>query len=329
MRLSSLSHGTLLSAADNDVSLGPDGAYYFSASSFHFSPGAPILHSTDLVNWDIIGHSLPRHTIAEGYDLPPVAPGQDPESAPVRYRYGNEASSLRYRASNKLCYWIGCTDFWHTHVTTAPSPTGPWTNNGRLDYNGTCYCDNDILADDNDTMYVAFGKSDIRIAQLDQTGTKQVRVEHVFNPNDAGVSSIEGNRLYKIHGLYYILNDRPGGTTYIWKSKNVLSLYEYKILVDSVTPPVENGNPPHQGFLIETPEGDWDYMSFTWAYMAGRMPVLAPVTWGDDGYPIFVKSANGGWGVEYPLPHPISTATPKNWDRTDKFKVTKLEPSWE
>src|SRR5690348_1477903 len=55
---------------DNDVFLGPDGDYYFSASNFHYSPGAPILMSKDLVNWDIIGHSLPRLNFGANYDLP-------------------------------------------------------------------------------------------------------------------------------------------------------------------------------------------------------------------------------------------------------------------
>lgn len=43
----------------NDISVGPDGAFYFSASNFHYSPGAPILRSLDLVNWEPVGHSIP------------------------------------------------------------------------------------------------------------------------------------------------------------------------------------------------------------------------------------------------------------------------------
>ncbi|KAH6688413.1 glycosyl hydrolase [Plectosphaerella plurivora] len=316
---------------DNDVFLGPDGAYYFSASNFHFSPGAPILRSMDLVNWDIIGHSIPRHTWSEGYDLPPANPGEDPDSAPVRYRYGTWASSMRYRPSNKLWYWIGCVNFWNSPIFTASDPAGPWKNEGIIDYNGTCYYDNGILIDDDDTMYVVFGNSNIRVAQLDPSGTKQVRMQTVFTQNDVGAGSLEGNRFYKINGLYYILNDQPGGETYIWKSKNVWGPYEAKMLIKDVVSPVPGGNSPHQGSLIETRDGNWYYMSFTWAYPAGRMPVLAPVTWGADGYPVFVKGANGGWGVEYPLPHPDPTGNtqPKKWDRTDTFTGAKLDPSWE
>lgn len=307
---------------DNDVFRGPDGAYYFSASNFHYSPGAPILRSTDLVNWDLIGHSIPRLTFGDGYDLPT----DGPEHA---YRGGTWASTMRYRESNGLWYWVGCTNFWVSWVFTAPEPTGPWHNNGAVAWNGTCYYDNGLLIDDDDTLYVVFGSNDVRLAQMDETGTQQVRMQSILNRDDVGADGLEGNRMYKINGLYYILNDRPGGTTYIWKSESPWGPYESKILVEDVTPPLAGGNSPHQGSLIETPEGDWYYMSFTWAYPAGRLPVLAPITWGDDGFPVFVTGANGGWGARYPLPYPNATATPKNWDRTDTFEGTTLHPSWE
>ncbi|KAL2879738.1 hypothetical protein SGCOL_004780 [Colletotrichum sp. CLE4] len=91
---------------DNDISVGPDGAFYFSASNFHYSPGAPILRSLDLVNWEPVGHSIPRLNFGDAYDLPP--------GGPRAYRGGTWASTLRYRESNGLWYWIGCTNFWIT-----------------------------------------------------------------------------------------------------------------------------------------------------------------------------------------------------------------------
>lgn len=55
--------------ADNDVFLGPDGFYYFSASSFHYSPGAPILKSADLINWEFVGHSVPTLDFGDDYNM--------------------------------------------------------------------------------------------------------------------------------------------------------------------------------------------------------------------------------------------------------------------
>uniref|UniRef100_A0A8H7K124 Beta-xylosidase C-terminal Concanavalin A-like domain-containing protein n=1 Tax=Bionectria ochroleuca TaxID=29856 RepID=A0A8H7K124_BIOOC len=308
---------------DNDVFLGPDGAYYFSASNFHYSPGAPILKSDDLVNWDVIGHSIPRLTFGDNYDLPANGSGKGNE-----YRGGTWASSLRYRESNGLWYWIGCTNFWVTWVFTATSPEGPWTNRGAMSWEGVCMYDNGILIDDDDTMYVVFGSNNVRVAQLNPEGTTYTQIQSVFNHTDVGAEGLEGNRMYKINGTYYVLNDQPGGTTYIWKSESPWGPYESKILVQNISPLINGGSSPHQGSLIKTKGGEWYYMSFTWAYPAGRLPVLAPIRWGDDGFPIFVEGSNGGWGESYPLPDGSSEPT-KNWDRVDTFAGSSLHPSWE
>jgi beta-xylosidase len=77
---------------DNDVFLGPDGeTYYMSTSSFHYSPGAPILSSTDLVNWQPIGHSVPSLDFGSQYSV---------ENNQTAYNAGIWASTLRYRKSN-------------------------------------------------------------------------------------------------------------------------------------------------------------------------------------------------------------------------------------
>ena len=78
---------------DNDVSVGPDGAFYLSASNFHYSPGAPILRSYDLTNWELIGHSIPGLDFGDGYSLPP---------GKKAYRGGTWASTMRFRKSKGL-----------------------------------------------------------------------------------------------------------------------------------------------------------------------------------------------------------------------------------
>lgn len=303
--------------ADNDVSVGPDGLFYFSASNMHYSPGAPILRSYDLANWEIIGHSVPTLDFGDvRYNL---AGGK-------AYRGGTWASTMRYRASNKTWYWIGCVDFWYTYVYTSTSVTGPWRRSAVLP-GGTCYYDCGLLIDDDDTMYVVYGATNVRLAQLSADGLSEVRSQGLFAASDVGKDGIEGNRMYKRNGFYYILNDHPGDITYIWKSTSPWGPYTSKILVDSVRSPVPSGGVPHQGSLIQTSTGNWYYMSFTWSYPAGRMPVLAPITWGSDDFPVFVPDASGGWGASYPMPlpaHPLS-----NWTGTDTFQGTSLSPAWE
>lgn len=303
---------------DNDVSVGPDGAFYFSASNFHYSPGAPILRSLDLVNWEPVGHSIPRLTFGDGYDLPP--------GGPRAYRGGTWASTLRYRESNGLWYWIGCTNFWITWVFTAESVEGPWTNKANFG-GGNCFYDNGLLIDDDDTMYVVYGNGQVNVSQLAADGLSVVKSQNVLKASDVPTDTVEGNRMYKINGTYYILNDQPGSTTYIWKSTSPWGPYEHKVLVQNIGTPVPGGNSPHQGSLVKTAQGDWYYMSFTWAYPAGRMPVLAPITWGADGFPELVKGSNGGWGSSYPLPLPAKPLY--NWTRTYNFQESELGPTWE
>ncbi|GKT56047.1 glycosyl hydrolase family 43 protein [Colletotrichum tofieldiae] len=302
---------------DNDVSVGPDGAFYFSASNFHYSPGAPILRSLDLVNWEPVGHSIPRMNFGDGYNLPPGG-----ERA---YRGGTWASTLRYRKSDGLWYWIGCTNFWITWVFTAQSVEGPWYNRANFG-GGNCMYDNGLLIDDDDTMYVVYGNGQVKVSQLAADGLSVVRTEQVLQASDVNTETVEGNRMYKINGTYYILNDQPGSTTYIWKSSSPWGPYEAKILGQNVAPPLEGGNSPHQGSLIQTAKGDWYFVSFTWAYPAGRMPVLAPIVWGEDGFPVLVRGSNGGWGSSYPLPLPSQPLY--NWTRTYNFE-NELGPTWE
>ncbi|KAI1437094.1 glycoside hydrolase family 43 protein [Xylaria sp. CBS 124048] len=302
--------------ADNDISLGPDGLYYFSASNMHYSPGAPILRSADLVNWDLIGHSVPSLDFGPQYNL---TDGR-------AYRGGTWASTLRHRASNDLWYWIGCIDFWYTYTYTAPEIGGPWTRAAISD-GGTCYYDCGLLIDDDDTMYVVYGATEVFVAQLAADGLSQVRSQSILNASDVGEDGIEGNRMYKRNGFYYILNDHPGDTTFIWKSTSPWGPYESKILIRNVPSPVLGGGYPDQGSLIETPSGDWYYMSFTWAYPAGRMPILAPIVWGDDGFPSLIYDANGGWGATYPQPLPAVPTPP--WTGIDRFENSTLGPDWE
>ena len=139
--------------ADGDIIRVGD-AYYYSASTMHYSPGAPILRSYDLVNWEYAGHSVPRLDFDDnGYDL----------NGGRKYVKGIWASTLGYRKSNSTYYWLGCTEFNRTYVYTSTSVDGTWSKKARIN---NCYYDAGLLIDDNDTMYVAYGNSKISVAQL-------------------------------------------------------------------------------------------------------------------------------------------------------------------
>lgn len=81
----------------------------------HFSPGAPILRSYDLVNWEFLGHSVPQLSIfGSQYTLPPGQNG---------YIGGVWASWLIFVPSQQKWFWGGCVKY----VAVKFKPTAPLT----------------------------------------------------------------------------------------------------------------------------------------------------------------------------------------------------------
>ncbi|HYQ62518.1 glycoside hydrolase 43 family protein [Actinophytocola sp.] len=290
-----------------------DNTYYYSASTMHYSPGAPVLRSYDLVNWEFAGHSVPRLDFGSKYDL----------SGGRGYVRGIWASFLNYRRSNKTFYWGGCVDFANTHIYTATAVEGPWQRHTTIN---KCYYDAGLLVDDDDTMYVAYGNTNISVAQLSADGRSEVRSQQVFS-TPSNIGTLEGARFYKINGSYYIFLTRPANGQYILKAANPFGPYTLHQVLLNMPTPIPGGGVPHQGGLVQTQNGQWYYMAFVDAFPGGRVPVLAPVTWTADGWPQ-VRTVNGGWGASYPFPnlppHPVRPMT-----GLDTFPGPALGPDWE
>ncbi|TDC76765.1 glycosyl hydrolase 43 family protein [Streptomyces hainanensis] len=300
--------------ADIDVIRVGD-TFYYSASTMHYSPGAPILRSYDLVNWEFAGHSLPRLDFGAKYDL----------NGGRGYVRGVWASSLAYRPSNRTFYWLGQIDFAQTHVYTATSVEGPWSRHTTL----PTYYDAGLLVDTDDTMYVAYGNTQISVAQLSPDGRTQVRAQQVFS-TPASIGTLEGARFYRINGAHYIFLTRPANGQYILRSTSgPFGPYTLRQVLLNLPGPIPGGGVPHQGGLVQTQAGDWYYLAFVDAYPGGRVPALAPVTWTSDGWPQ-LQLVNGAWGASYPMPNlptPPRQVTPLIG--VDTFQGTALKPAWE
>ncbi|GAA0402421.1 hypothetical protein GCM10009530_62960 [Microbispora corallina] len=300
--------------ADGDIIRVGD-AYYYSASTMHYSPGAPILRSYDLVNWEYAGHSVPRLDFdSSAYDL----------SGGRAYVKGIWASAFNYRPSNSTYYWIGCTEFNRTYVYTASAVDGTWTKRSRIN---NCYYDAGLLIDDDDTMYVAYGNTNVSVAQLSADGLSQVRTQQVFS-TPSSVGTLEGSRFYKRNGYYYIWMTRPANGQYVLRSTSPWGPYEMRQVLLDMPSPISGGGVPHQGGLVQTQNGAWYYMAFVDAYPGGRVPVLAPISWSSDGWPS-VQTVNGGWGATYPKPNISTTKTVKSMIGPDTFTTSALDPRWE
>ncbi|WP_049575229.1 glycoside hydrolase 43 family protein [Streptomyces sp. SBT349] len=288
-------------------------AFYYSASTMHYSPGAPVLRSYDLVNWEFAGHSVPVLDFGPKYDL----------NGGRGYVRGIWASSLGHRRSSGTFYWIGQIDFARTYLYTARSVEGPWSRHAEL---GQVYYDAGLLFDDDDTPYVAYGNTQISVAQLSPDARTQVRAQQVFS-TPSSVGTLEGARFYKINGRYYIFLTRPANGQYILRSTSgPFGPYEMRQLLLDLPGPIPGGGVPHQGGLVDTPNGDWYYLSFIDAYPGGRVPALAPVTWTPDGWPV-LQLVNGAWGASYPSPLPPRPVAPMTG--VDTFPGPALAPKWE
>lgn len=294
-----------------------DDTYYYTASTFHHSPGAPLLRSYDLVHWEYVSHSVPRLDFDASYDL----------NGGRSYVNGIWASTLQYRKSNKTFYWMGCMhNVGGGWVFTAKSPEGPWEK-----HRGGCYYDMGLLIDDDDTMYVAYGNNTISVAQLSADGFSQVKNQAVFQtPSDLS-GPLEGSRFYKIDGNYYILVTQYANGEYVLRSTSgpfgPYELRPFAVKLRYAGAPGSGGS-PHQGGLIQTQNGDWYYIGFNDSYPAGRIPVMAPVTW-TDGWPS-VTLVDGQWGGTYPFPNlPCGLDRVKRRATKDTFAEDTLSPEWE
>lgn len=300
--------------ADGDIIRVGD-AYYYSASTMHYSPGAPILRSYDLVNWEYAGHSVPRLDFGSSrYDL----------SGGRAYVKGIWASAFNYRPSNQTYYWIGCVEFNRTYVYTATAVDGTWTKRSEIP---GCYYDAGLLVDDNDKMYVAYGNGTISVAELSADGFSQVRSQQVFT-TPSSVGTLEGARFYKRGGYYYIWLTRPANGQFVLRSTSPFGPYEMRQVLLDLPGPITGGGVPHQGGLVQTQNGDWYYMAFVDAYPGGRMPALAPITWSADGWPT-VQTVNGRWGTTYPKPNITTSRTVASMIGPDTFAGPALGHRWE
>ena len=81
------------------------------------------------------------------------------------------------------------------------------------------YYDSGMFIEDDDTMYVAYGRKQIRLAQLNADSTAEVRSQQVYVSPDN--THIEGSRMYKINGTYYIFVTKPADDEWVPKSSNL------------------------------------------------------------------------------------------------------------
>ncbi len=258
--------------------------YFLVSSSFNRVPGIPVLESRDLVNWRIIGHALTRLTPEDYYSS--VRPGG-----------GVWAPSIRYRSGKFFVYYPD-PDF-GIYVVTAKDPAGPWSE-PLLVKGGKGLEDPCPFWDDDGRAYLihAFAgsragiKSVLVLNRMSEDGTKLLDAGSIVYDGHGIDPTVEGPKLYKRHGYYYIFAPAGGvsnGWQVVLRSKNIYGPYERKMVLHQGKTAV---NGPHQGAWIVTPKGESWFVHFQDRGSYGRVDYLEPMTWAG-GWPTIGTVAQG------------------------------------
>ena len=261
--------------------------YYAISSTMQFSPGMTILHSRDLVHWEIAGHAV--------NDLSEISSALTWKEMD-RYGRGVWAGTLRYH-KGRFYVFFGTPDegYFMTSAARAEGPWEPltpllketgwddctaiWDKRGKGYFVGTCFKDGyktyifDMAAD---------GKS------IDRASAR------LLNEGNGR----EANKLIK-HGKYYYLvfsehKDGIGRYVMAKRDKKLSGPFaeERQLLL-----PCREANEPNQGGIIEGKDGRWYFLthhgSGDWS---GRVMSLLPVEWVDD-WPMIGDRSQGELGT--------------------------------
>ena len=248
----------------------------------------PILRSRDLVSWTIVAHALAE------------VPGRRYDGV------GIWAPALREHAGT--FHIFAPTPDEGIYVLTAPRPEGPWSA-PRLLLAGRGIIDPCPFWDDDGRAYLvhayAFSRSGqkhkLRVRPMAPDASSVLGDGQIVFEAPARHPTIEGPKLYKREGWYYILAPAggvPRGWQVALRARRIFGPYEDRVVLEQGATSI---NGPHQGALVDTPTGEWWFVHFQDAGLYGRIVHLEPVAW-QDGWPLMgMAGGRGGGAVREPV----------------------------
>ena len=285
--------------------------YYMVSTTMHHFPGATILKSQDMVNWEYCAQPLKQLLKNDNYQL------LNDKNA---YASGMWASSMKYH--NGKFYLLINGNYDKAWLLTATDPEGKWT----VKLLGRNYYDPGLLFDE-DKVYIVCGINHLTMCELDKNFVFKKQKEVVVREG----TGLEGCHLYKKDGYYYIYatyGGWPSGQV-VFRSTDIWGPYEEKVVVEKFYDNVPNTI--HQGSLIEDTEGKW------WTIMQedlgalGRMPNLQPVAWTSDGWPKVGSNGKPYKSFSSKITKPVCVGDNgiKRLPTTDAFRDYPLGKQWE
>ena len=298
--------------------------YYMTASSFNCIPGLPILHSKDMVNWELVNYALPKQPPFDVFDKPQHGNGV---WAPC-IRYHNDEFYIYYPDPDYGIYMI-----------KTKNPKGLWSE-PILVKEGKGIIDPTPLWDDDGKAYLAFAFAGSRAGAKSLLAVCSMNLEGTVAYDDAVMvldghldeATVEGPKFYKRNGYYYIFAPAggvPTGWQTVLRSKTVFGPYEKRKVMDQGKSPI---NGPHQGAWVKTQTGEDWFFHFQDKGAYGRIVHLQPMKWVNDWPVIGIDKEKDGKGepvLTYKKPNvgkKYSIRTPPD---SDEFDSPKLGLQWQ
>ncbi|MCI5872075.1 MAG: glycoside hydrolase 43 family protein [Clostridiales bacterium] len=296
--------------------------YYMTASSFNYIPGLPVLTSKDLVNWELKNYAIDCIDYPN-YDIP-------------QHAKGVWAPAIRYHEGYFYIYY-GMPDE-GIFMVKAKDPLGKW-DAPVLVLEGKGLIDSCPFWDEDGNAYIIHGyaksrigfKSHLGIFRMSWDGTRALDEDHILYNGLETQPTIEGPKVYKRNGYYYIFAPAGGvktGWQAILRSKNIYGPYEEKIVLTQGKTVI---NGPHQGALVDTVNGDEWFIHFQDRGLYGRIIHMQPVVWEND-WPIMGIHAVDGCGepcLVHTKPNTGASVTPCYLEASDSFASDKLNLMWQ
>jgi len=265
--------------------------YYLAGTTMHMMPSVELLHSKDLVNWELAGYCTNKLDLGPAYRM---------EGGRTIYGAGIWAPCIRYH--DGMFYVFSDVNGGGLQVFRSKSIYGPWEHNllpPRHDLS--------VLFDDDlhKIFIISGGGSPYPIEELspDLRSFDTNAPKHKLVVPPGGPRMGEGHHLYKIHGKYYDVSAMPGGPVNQMVARadsidgpwTVTAMVEGESLGVTAAPgraqPNDRGLWLHQGGMCDTPSGQWWSVIMSDHGSAGRMVSLVPITW-DEGFPLIGLPGN-------------------------------------
>jgi beta-xylosidase len=303
--------------------------YYAISSTFQYSPGVVILHSTDLVNWSIVGHAVA--------DVSQISPAMT-YTQMNRYGTGIWAGGIRYHNGRYWLYFGTPNEGYF--MTTAADPAGTWDPLTQVlassgwddccpfwDDDGQGYLVGTNYANNYTTYVYKLSTDGKQLLTSAGNPISQFTDGVVINTG----SGREANKLYKINGIYYhLFSESTSNGRVVKMQQSSTSVMGPYTSMQQLTEGNTVADQPNQGGLVQAANGNWYfYTHHGTGDWEGRCDSLLPVTW-INGWPIIgTVDANGlgtmTWSGTNP-PGGTGLWTPAT---SDEFSETTLPQQWE